>query len=330
MDSRQPLKDVLGRIVEDMNILVKQLVAIMCVPRDSRSASTRESDVTKFIELFKLKEQELIEGMQIAAQQTERQKIIDQLQEEVKKRDECITKISTCFKNTEDVLINAIYQANQKLKSIGEANRKKVSPDDLIKYAHKISSTNAVAAPLTWQQGDPQRPYPTELEMWQGWPERIKERSKMEKDFSMMPMGMIGGQSSNVAAASGALAPSYPPPGSMTPQQHEFFMRPQAGSAMFAPPSQIPSSPMTACRPPPGAMAAGWMSPRAGGQQVSPRVAGARPLTPGSAAGGANRSPYAATVAAQQKLHPATPGSVPNSVEVMSSDSSSSSDSDSQ
>lgn len=49
--------------------------------------------------------------------------------------------------------INAIFQANQKLKSIAESNRRKVSVEDLIRYAHRISSSNAVAAPLTWQQG---------------------------------------------------------------------------------------------------------------------------------------------------------------------------------
>ena len=56
---------------------------------------------------------------------------------------------------------NAIYQAKQKLESIAWAQNRPVSAEDLIRYAHRISSTNAVSAPLSWQQGDPRRPYPT-------------------------------------------------------------------------------------------------------------------------------------------------------------------------
>lgn len=55
----------------------------------------------------------------------------------------------------------AIFQAKQKLTAIGRANRRPVSSEDLIKFAHRISASNAVCAPLNWQQGDPRRPYPT-------------------------------------------------------------------------------------------------------------------------------------------------------------------------
>lgn len=55
----------------------------------------------------------------------------------------------------------AIYQAKQKLQSISRANKRPVPSEDLIKFAHRISASNAVYAPLTWQQGDPRRPYPT-------------------------------------------------------------------------------------------------------------------------------------------------------------------------
>lgn len=30
---------------------------------------------------------------------------------------------------------------------------------------YRISASNAICAPLTWQQGDPRRPYPTDIEM---------------------------------------------------------------------------------------------------------------------------------------------------------------------
>ena len=59
----------------------------------------------------------------------------------------------------------AIYQARQKLDSIQKSKENPVSSEELIKYAHRISASNAVSAPLNWQQGDPRRPYPTDMEM---------------------------------------------------------------------------------------------------------------------------------------------------------------------
>ena len=47
----------------------------------------------------------------------------------------------------------AIYQAREKLKAIDRAKKGAISADELIKYAHRISATNAVSAPLTWAPG---------------------------------------------------------------------------------------------------------------------------------------------------------------------------------
>ena len=47
----------------------------------------------------------------------------------------------------------AIFQAKQKLESINKANEKRISSEDLIKFAHRISASNAVEAPPTWQPG---------------------------------------------------------------------------------------------------------------------------------------------------------------------------------
>ncbi|XP_026683717.1 mediator of RNA polymerase II transcription subunit 4 [Diaphorina citri] len=69
----------------------------------------------------------------------------------------------------------AIFQAKQKLQSINKANKRPVSSEELIKYAHRISSSNAVCAPLTWQPGDPRRPYPTDIEMRVGFLGRLND-----------------------------------------------------------------------------------------------------------------------------------------------------------
>lgn len=36
-------------------------------------------------------------------------------------------------------------------------------------YFYRISASNAISAPLTWQQGDLRRPYPTDIEMRLGY-----------------------------------------------------------------------------------------------------------------------------------------------------------------
>lgn len=54
------------------------------------------------------------------------------------------------------------------MASINQANKRPVSSEELIKYAHRISSANAVSAPLTWCIGDLRRPYPTDIEMRNG------------------------------------------------------------------------------------------------------------------------------------------------------------------
>jgi len=46
-----------------------------------------------------------------------------------------------------------VFQAKQKLNSVNKANIGKISSEELIKYAHKISASNAVAAPPGWSIG---------------------------------------------------------------------------------------------------------------------------------------------------------------------------------
>ena len=62
-------------------------------------------------------------------------------------------EINWPLKDAETLLSTAIYQANQKLDSIKKAKENPVSSEELIKYAHRISASNAVSAPLNWQQG---------------------------------------------------------------------------------------------------------------------------------------------------------------------------------
>uniref|UniRef100_T1JHT1 Mediator of RNA polymerase II transcription subunit 4 n=1 Tax=Strigamia maritima TaxID=126957 RepID=T1JHT1_STRMM len=100
---------------------------------------------------------------------------METLQAEVDKQDQDIRQLQKHLKEAELVLATAIYQAKQKLQSISRANKQSISSEELIKYAHRISASNAVAAPLTWQQGDPRRPYPTDIEMRLGFLGRFSD-----------------------------------------------------------------------------------------------------------------------------------------------------------
>ena len=75
--------------------------------------------------------------------------------------------LTTQLKEAESLLASTVYQAKQKLENISRSNP--VLSEELIKYSHKISASNAVCAPLNWQQGDPRRPYPTDIEMRGGF-----------------------------------------------------------------------------------------------------------------------------------------------------------------
>lgn len=85
------------------------------------------------------------------------------------KQDQEIQKLQKSLKEAEHILSTAIFQARRKLASINQANKRPVSSEELIKYAHRISSANAVSAPLTWCIGDVRRPYPTDIEMRNGF-----------------------------------------------------------------------------------------------------------------------------------------------------------------
>ncbi|CAB0012733.1 unnamed protein product [Nesidiocoris tenuis] len=113
-------------------------------------------------DLLIAKDNQLKETLKVAADQAKVNKKMDLLRAEVEKLDQDIQHLQRQLKEAEQILATAIYQAKQKLQSINRSNKRPVPSEDLIKFAHRISASNAVCAPLTWQPGDPRRPYPTE------------------------------------------------------------------------------------------------------------------------------------------------------------------------
>ena len=122
-------------------------------------------DIGEFAELIVTKHNELHSYVQVASEQEEFEKKIGTLKQQVDKEEEEIKNLQKKLKEAEHILSTAIYQAKQKLQLIKKANDNPIPSEELIKYAHKISSSHAVAAPYNWEQGDPRRPYPTDMEM---------------------------------------------------------------------------------------------------------------------------------------------------------------------
>lgn len=132
-------------------------------------------EYSQLTELLILKDQELKETLKLASEQAVIDEKMNQLKSEVERQDQDINHLQRQLKEAEQILSTAIYQAKQKLASIARANKRPVPSEELIKFAHRISASNAVCAPLTWQQGDPRRPYPTDIEMRLGFLGRLSE-----------------------------------------------------------------------------------------------------------------------------------------------------------
>lgn len=126
-------------------------------------------------ELLVNKDNELKATLKKAAQQQQINLKMETLKAEVDRQDKDIQQLQRQLKEAEQILATAIYQAKQKLQSVARANKRPISSEELIKFAHRISASNAVCAPLTWQQGDPRRPYPTDIEMRLGYLGRLSD-----------------------------------------------------------------------------------------------------------------------------------------------------------
>lgn len=86
----------------------------------------------------------------------------------------------------------ALYQSKQKLNLIKRANKQPVFSEDLIRYAHNISSQHSVASPYDWDVGDPRRPYPTDLQMRQSLLSGNAPSASYASPFHFIPTSLPG------------------------------------------------------------------------------------------------------------------------------------------
>lgn len=159
-------------IIDDIELIAKELIENTISPKHQKLSGPEYSQLT---ELLIAKDKELKDTLTLAGEQAVIDQKMNALKIEVDRQDQDINQLQRQLKEAEQILSTAIYQAKQKLASISRANKRPVSSEELIKFAHRISASNAVCAPLTWQQGDPRRPYPTDIEMRLGVLGRLSE-----------------------------------------------------------------------------------------------------------------------------------------------------------
>uniref|UniRef100_A0AC34FQ38 Mediator of RNA polymerase II transcription subunit 4 n=1 Tax=Panagrolaimus sp. ES5 TaxID=591445 RepID=A0AC34FQ38_9BILA len=110
-------------------------------------------------------------------------------------------KLSEAFK----LVSNAHFNGQKALRK-AKAQSKSFEPEEVLRFSHLISKNFSVASPHFWQQGDPMRPYPTELHFRISNFGNAVDGIKDPKELSMVPSSinlpsssMYNGVSSNTA-----------------------------------------------------------------------------------------------------------------------------------
>uniref|UniRef100_G3VS79 Mediator of RNA polymerase II transcription subunit 4 n=1 Tax=Sarcophilus harrisii TaxID=9305 RepID=G3VS79_SARHA len=195
-------REKLLSVLEDLEVLSRELIENLAISRSQKLLQPGEEN--QIIELLIHRDGEFQELMKLALEQGKVHHEMQLLEKEVEKRDSDIQQLQKQLKEAEQILATAVYQAKEKLKSIDKARKGAISSEEIIKYAHRISASNAVCAPLTWVPGDPRRPYPTDLEMRSGL------LGQMNNPSTNGVNGHLPGDALAAGRLPDVLAPQYP------------------------------------------------------------------------------------------------------------------------
>nr|XP_021384148.1 mediator of RNA polymerase II transcription subunit 4 [Lonchura striata domestica] len=199
---RSSTRDRLLAALEDLELLARELIEILAISRNQKLPQPGEE--SQILELLIQRDGEFQELMKLAVDQGKIHHEMQLLEKVVEKRDNDIQQLQKQLKEAEHILATAVYQAKEKLKSIEKARKGAISSEEIIKYAHRISASNAVCAPLTWVPGDPRRPYPTDLEMRSGL------LGQMNNPSTNGVNGHLPGDALAAGRLPDVLAPQYP------------------------------------------------------------------------------------------------------------------------
>jgi len=220
-------KEVILSLIDDIEIVAKELLENCIAPKQKRMSAT---DHTALTSLLVSKDKALKDALKLAGEQGEVEESIVNVRSEVERQDENILQLQKQLKEAEVMLSTLIFQAKQKLESIDRAGKASVTSEDLIKYSHKISASNAVCAPLNWQQGDPRRPYPTDVEMRAGFLSRADQPLSSQLQHVTPPSHTPGTMAAPLPShAHSSPNRTHPPGGGHTPHSAGQFSWSSAG-----------------------------------------------------------------------------------------------------
>ncbi|XP_059563989.1 mediator of RNA polymerase II transcription subunit 4-like [Myotis daubentonii] len=188
--------------LEDLEVLSRELIEMLAISRNQTLLQAGEEN--QVLELLIHRDEEFQGLIKSALNQGKIHHEMQVLEKEVEKRDSDIERLQKQLKEAEQILATAVSQAKEKLKAIDKARKGAISSEEIIQYAHRISASNAVCAPLTWVPGDPRKPYPTDLEMRSGL------LGQMNNPSTSGVNGHLPGDALAVGRLPDVLAPQYP------------------------------------------------------------------------------------------------------------------------
>ncbi|NXC15008.1 MED4 polymerase, partial [Corythaeola cristata] len=191
---RSSTRDRLLAALEDLELLARELIEILAISRNQKLPQPGEE--SQILELLIQRDGEFQELMKLAVDQGKIHHEMQLLEKVVEKRDNDIQQLQKQLKEAEHILV--IYS------NFSSVLPGAISSEEIIKYAHRISASNAVCAPLTWVPGDPRRPYPTDLEMRSGL------LGQMNNPSTNGVNGHLPGDALAAGRLPDVLAPQYP------------------------------------------------------------------------------------------------------------------------
>uniref|UniRef100_A0A7E4WBV9 Mediator of RNA polymerase II transcription subunit 4 n=1 Tax=Panagrellus redivivus TaxID=6233 RepID=A0A7E4WBV9_PANRE len=89
---------------------------------------------------------------------------IAKLQETLADRDRVLTEKCEVISRGFEEMSSSIFKGKKAYNTTQKQIENSADPDQIIRYAYLISKNYSVAAPHFWQQGDPMRPFPTDMQ----------------------------------------------------------------------------------------------------------------------------------------------------------------------
>ncbi|KFV71735.1 Mediator of RNA polymerase II transcription subunit 4, partial [Dryobates pubescens] len=172
----------------------RELIEILAISRNQKIPQPGEE--SQILELLIQRDGEFQELMKLAVDQGKIHHEMQLLEKVVEKRDNDIQQLQKQLKEAEHILVES--------SDFSSILAGAISSEEIIKYAHRISASNAVCAPLTWVPGDPRRPYPTDLEMRSGL------LGQMNNPSTNGVNGHLPGDALAAGRLPDVLAPQYP------------------------------------------------------------------------------------------------------------------------